>query len=55
MIKIILYFIVISFIYNIFKNIKISSSYKKQSKSNKKHNNNFNNNDNILDAEYEEI
>ena len=54
MIKIILYFIVVSIIYNLFKNIRIGSSYKKQSKRNEKQKN-FNNNDNILDAEYEEL
>ena len=56
MMKIILYFIIISFIYNVLKNIKISSIYKKYSKPKTNHSNNFNNkNDDILDAEYEEI
>ena len=56
MIKIILYFIIISFIYNLLKNIKISSTFKKYSKSKTKYSNNFSNkNENILDAEYEEI
>ena len=52
--KIILYFIIISFIYNIFKNVKISFNPKFQNQKKTK-NNYSNDNDHILDAEYEEI
>tara|TARA_Y100001934_G_C12289127_1_gene743854 strand:- start:982 stop:1155 length:174 start_codon:yes stop_codon:yes gene_type:complete len=57
MIKIILYFVIFSFIYNIWKNLKINYNRSKTSpsyKTNKK--SNFtNNSDDILDAEYEDI
>ncbi len=57
MIKIILYFVIFSFIYNIWKNLKINYNRSKTNpsyKTNKK--SNFtNNSDDILDAEYEDI
>jgi hypothetical protein len=57
MIKIILYFVIFSFIYNIWKNLKINYNRSKTSPSNKtnKKSNFTNNSDDILDAEYEDI
>ena len=57
MIKIILYFVIFSFIYNIWKNLKINYNRSKTSPSNKtnKKSNFSNNSDDILDAEYEDI
>ena len=57
MIKIILYFVIFSFIYNIWKNLKINYNRSKTSSSNKtnKKSNFSNNSDDILDAEYEDI
>ena len=57
MMKIILYFIIISFIYNIWKNIKISFTPSKHNNiRNKTKNHKFSNkNDDILDGEFEDI
>ena len=57
MMKIILYFVIFSILYNLFKSLKISffnSSRNKKKKSNINYKKNKNNYD-IVDAEYEEI
>ena len=56
MIKIIIYFIIFSFIYNLWKHLRISSNHSRYSPPNKDINNKFNHKkDDILDAEFEDI
>jgi len=54
MIKIIIYFIIFSFIYNLWKHFKISSHHSRRNPKDRNHKFNHKNDD-ILDAEFEDM